>query len=524
MSASVTIQIVMINIPPGSHGIVYVRVSTAHQADDELPVDSQIAELTSAVASAGATCDVVKELGISGTDFEGRAGLQAIAARAREAHPNFSWVLVWKLSRFGRNMEEGLVYRALLRKRGIDLLSLKEPIPEGPLGSLITYILMAVDEFYAAATAADVLRSQKELARQGFSAGGRPPVGYRREPVTVGVRHDGSPLTRVRWVPDPELAPRVIQAFQMAADGVTYDEILASTRICRNKSSLATIFANPMYHGIKVFNREARVEGEHGRKRRRNPAEELVTSEVEPIVPAQLWERVQTVLVRRRENRLPPQRYAGGYALTELLRCACGSSMAGTNSRSYRYYRCTARCGRPHVRADQLDAGVMDVIRGTLITPKAIREMVEILNEDIRMRSERRAPELERGRSRVRRLEQQDANLRRALRSAGPNAAERITLEIETVAVELREATASFGATEVTERPLRITPKLVRQTIDEMTGILEHAPLDTRVAWVRDLFERIDVDSRESRAVAVWKAATDEGVNRSDSVSEWLRR
>ena len=66
--------------------------------------------------------------------------------------------------------------------------------------------------------------------------------------------------------------------------------------------------------------------------------------------------------------------------------------------------------------------------------------------------------------------------------------------------------------------------KLVRQTIDEMTGILEHAPLDTRVAWVRDLFERIDVDSRESRAVAVWKAATDESVNRLDSVSEWLRR
>jgi hypothetical protein len=39
-----------------------------------------------------------------------------------------------------------------------------------------------------------------------------------------------------------------------------------------------------------------------------------------------------------------------------------------------------------------------------------------------------------------------------------------------------------------------------------------------------DLFERIDVDSREQRAVAVWKAASDAGVNRSDSVTEWLRR
>ena len=74
------------------------------------------------------------------------------------------------------------------------------------------------------------------------------------------------------------------------------------------------------------------------------------------------------------------------------------------------------------------------------------------------------------------------------------------------------------------ERPLRITTRLVRHTIDDMNGILDHAPLATRVAWVRDLFERIDIDNRHEKAVAVWKAAADEGVNRSDSVCEWLRR
>src|SRR5512147_1524441 len=71
---------------------------------------------------------------------------------------------------------------------------------------------------------------------------------------------------------------------------------------------------------------------------------------------------------------------------------------------------------------------------------------------------------------------------------------------------------------------IAFTTKLVRQTIDDMNGILDHVPLATRVAWVRDLFERIDVDSRDETAVAVWRAATDEGVNRSDSVYEWLRR
>lgn len=50
---------------------------------------------------------------------------------------------------------------------------------------------------------------------------------------------------------------------------------------------------------------------------------------------------------------------------------------------------------------------------------------------------------------------------------------------------------------------MRVTPKLIRDTIEEMSGLLDHAALDTRVARVRDLFDRIDVDSREEHAVAV---------------------
>jgi len=42
--------------------------------------------------------------------------------------------------------------------------------------------------------------------------------------------------------------------------------------------------------------------------------------------------------------------------------------------------------------------------------------------------------------------------------------------------------------------------------------------LDKRVAWVRDLLDRVTVDGREERAVAIWTTATDDGVNRSDAV------
>jgi hypothetical protein len=79
------------------------------------------------------------------------------------------------------------------------------------------------------------------------------------------------------------------------------------------------------------------------------------------------------------------------------------------------------------------------------------------------MRAERRAPDLDEAEARIRKLQQE---------------------------AELDQA----------ERPLRITTKLVRQTIDDMNGILDHAPLATRVAWVRDLFVRIEVDSRDEKA------------------------
>ena len=57
-----------------------------------------------------------------------------------------------------------------------------------------------------------------------------------------------------------------------------------------------------------------------------------------------------------------------------------------------------------------------------------------------------------------------------------------------------------------------------------MTGMIENAALDTRVAWVRDLLDRITVDGREEQAVAIWRSATDDGVSQSDSVSSWPRR
>ncbi len=150
--------------------------------------------------------------------------------------------------------------------------------------------------------------------------------------------------------------------------------------------------------------------------------------------------------------------------------------------------------------------------------------MVEILNSDLELRNSRRSGDHDRAISQVRSVERQDANLRRALRTAAPSAAERTPVELDSVAGELREATRRVEAFDIELRPYRITKRLVQQLLDQMSGLIEHAPLETRVAWVRDLFEQVEVDGVEQRAVARWKAPTDQDVGRSESVTEWLRR
>ncbi len=94
---------------------------------------------------------------------------------------------------------------------------------------------------------------------------------------------------------------------------------------------------------------------------------------------------------------------------------------------------------------------------------------------------------------------------------------------LSSVAAELRQAATKLEELERVQEPMPPTKKFVQQTMDEMNGLIENAALDTR-AWVRDLLDRVTVDRREEQAVAIWRTATDDGVNRSDSVSSWLRR
>ena len=161
-----------------TYGYGYVRVSTEKQ--DELSPDSQAKLLKEYAHKNGIIIlKVFYEIGVSGRKAEKRPEFQKMIAQAKSADHPVDAILVWKFSRFARNQEESIVYKSLLKKKhNVDVISVSEPLVDGPFGSLIERIIEWMDEYYSIRLSGEVTRGMMDKARRGgYQA--RPPLGYR---------------------------------------------------------------------------------------------------------------------------------------------------------------------------------------------------------------------------------------------------------------------------------------------------------------------------------------------------------
>jgi DNA invertase Pin-like site-specific DNA recombinase len=80
-----------------------------------------------------------------------REAYQALISAAQSKPAKFSTILVWKFSRLGRNREESVLVKGLLRRHGVCVKSVSEPVDtETSHGKLLEGILESLDEFYSA--------------------------------------------------------------------------------------------------------------------------------------------------------------------------------------------------------------------------------------------------------------------------------------------------------------------------------------------------------------------------------------
>ena len=160
------------------HGAAYIRVST--NAQEELSPDAQkrlILEYAQKNHIDISNTDIFIENGISGRIASKRPKFQEMIAHARsDMHP-YDVILVWKYSRFARNQEESIFYKSMLKRDGVEVISISEPLIDGPFGDLIERIIEWMDEYYSIRLSGEVVRGMTENARRGnYQA--PPPLGY----------------------------------------------------------------------------------------------------------------------------------------------------------------------------------------------------------------------------------------------------------------------------------------------------------------------------------------------------------
>ena len=139
---------------------------------------------------------------------------------AKQKPKLFDAILVWKLSRFARNREDSIIYKALLRRREISIISINEKLDDSPSGKMLEGIIEVMDEFYSANLAQDTMRGLKENASRGFRNGGVPPMGYKTKKVVIGANNKS--ILEI----DENFSPIIKRIFNMFVNGMGAKEIV----------------------------------------------------------------------------------------------------------------------------------------------------------------------------------------------------------------------------------------------------------------------------------------------------------
>lgn len=197
---------------------IYARVSSEKQ-DTDLSISAQLKALREYAAKSNWI--IVKEFideAESGRTAARPAFREMISAARRPSRP-FDTILVWKYSRFARSREDSIVYKTMLRKNGVQVVSITEPFEDTPTGRLLEAMIESLDEFYSANLGQEVLRGMRESASRGFYISARPPYGYIRIKIRDGNRE------RPKLEVDPHTTPIVGCIFGMILEGLGLTEI-----------------------------------------------------------------------------------------------------------------------------------------------------------------------------------------------------------------------------------------------------------------------------------------------------------
>ena len=277
----------------GKKCVLYPRVSTEMQVDG-FSLDGQKSNLRRfADREEMEIVNIYEDAGKSGKSIEGRPAFKQMLLDI-ENGLEIDYVLVYKLSRFGRNAADILNSLEHIQAFGVNLICIEEGIDSSQTsGKLLISVLSAVAEIERENIIEQTMNGRKEKARQGGWNGGFAPYGYFLKDKQLFIQENEADAVRI-----------IFDKFANTNMGFTkiakYLNLQGIEKISRANGSLTQwsthfvrmIIDNPVYCGKIAFGRRAR-EKVKGTKNeyKQTPQENYILAEGqhEAIISEELW-------------------------------------------------------------------------------------------------------------------------------------------------------------------------------------------------------------------------------------------
>ena len=177
---------------------IYTRVSTAIQVDG-YSLDAQRDKLIKYAEYQ--ELDIAHEYsdqGKSGKSVEGRPEFMQMLEDIKSEKDQVSYVLVFKLSRFGRNAADVLSSLQLMQDYGVNLVCVEDGIDSSKdAGKLMISVLSAVAEIERENIQIQTMEGRKQKAREGKWNGGLPPYGYKLVNGLLMIEEEEADIIRI---------------------------------------------------------------------------------------------------------------------------------------------------------------------------------------------------------------------------------------------------------------------------------------------------------------------------------------
>ena len=382
---------------------LYIRVSTAMQVEG-YSLDAQKDRLVKFAEFQG--MEIVREYcdaGKSGKSITGRPEFQQMLQDVADDRDGVSYILVFKLSRFGRNAADVLNSLQYIQDYGVNLICVEDGIDSSKdSGKLTITVLSAVAEIERENILVQTMEGRRQKAREGKWNGGQAPFGYLLDSKnsTLIVNPEEAEIVRI-------IFDKFIHT-DMGADSISnyLNQHGYSKKKLRDqevshfsRSTIIKILDNPVYAGKIAYGKSVteKVKGTRDQYRRVKQDEYLLADGLhESIIDPETWEaakakRKVTGIKWNKTHSLDHE-----HILSGILKCpVCGSGMAGTVRRrknkktgEYKddfYYRCQHRrkidedhfCGfKPSLNQDELNEKVVQIIRD-MVAMEKFRDFIQ---------------------------------------------------------------------------------------------------------------------------------------------------